>query len=101
MPRSRTSQGDAADADIDRDPALPGPADLPQAGQQGELIHDERQAAAGADRGRGVTAVPFLAADGDHADAGQHADSPYVVMQMLAADADGAVRAPCQPGCCR
>ncbi len=85
-------QGDAADADIDRDPALPGPVDVPQVEQQGELIHDERQAAAIADRARGVTAVPLLAADGDHAGAGQHADSPHVVMQVLAADADVAAR---------
>jgi hypothetical protein len=43
-------------------------------------------------RDRGVTAVPLLAADGDHAGAGQHADSPHVVMQMLATDADVAAR---------
>ena len=48
-------QGDAADADadVDRDPALFGPVDVPQVEQQGEVIRDERQAAAVADRDPG------------------------------------------------
>jgi hypothetical protein len=35
-----------------------------------------------------VTAVPLLTADGDRADAGQQADAPQVMMEVLAADAD-------------
>ena len=97
VPRSKTRPGDAADADIDRDPALLGPVDVLQVEQQGELIDDERQAAAVADGDRRVTAVPLLAADGDLADGGQQADAPHVVMQVRAADADVAERPPARP----
>ena len=60
-----------------------------------------------ADRDRGVTAVPLRAADGDRAGAGQQADSPHVMMQVIAAEADvaeqpfagpDAVGEPVQPG---
>src|SRR5580700_1389028 len=44
-----------------------------------------------------MTPLLLTAADGDGADAGQQADAPHVVMQMLAADADVAERSPAGP----
>lgn len=88
----RPSQGDAAHPDVDRDPALFGPVHVFQVDQQGELVHDQGQAAAVADGHGRVPAVPLLAPDGDRADAGQQADAPHVVVQVLAADADVAER---------
>jgi uncharacterized protein (TIRG00374 family) len=90
-------QGDAADTDVDRDPALPGPVDVLQVQQQGELVDDEGQAGAVADGDPRVAAMPLLAADGDRADRGQHGDAPHVVMQVLAADADIAEGSPASP----
>jgi hypothetical protein len=63
------AQRNAADADVDRDSALLGPVDVPQVEQQGELVDDERQAAAVADGDGRVTSVLLVAADGDRADA--------------------------------
>ena len=83
-----------ADGYVDRDPALPGPVDVLQVKQQGELIDDEGQSGAVADGDSGVTALPFLAPDGHRADTGQQANAPHVVMQVLAADAEVAERAP-------
>ena len=44
-----------------------------------------------------MTAVPLLAADGDHAGTGQQGDSPHVMMRMLTAEADVAERPLARP----
>src|SRR5579875_3912712 len=90
-------QRDVSHAEVHRDPALPGPVDVLQVQQQRELVDDKREPGAVAERHQRVPAVPVLAADGHAADAGQHADPPHVVVQMLAAHAEVAERAPAGP----
>ena len=87
----------AADPDINRDAALLRPVDVLQVEQQRELVHDQRQADTVSERGGRVTAQFLVALDGDRADAGQHADAPHVVMQVLAADAHVLERALASP----
>src|SRR5690242_16769703 len=79
---------DTAHPDVDRDPALLGPVNVPQVQQQGELIDDKGEPGAVTDSRSRMTPVPLLAADGDRAETGQQADAPQVVMQVLAADTD-------------
>src|SRR6266702_387949 len=84
----RSGHGDPADAEVHRDPALPRPVDVLQVKQQRELVDDQGQAAAVADRHGGMRPEPVGAAHGDRADSRQHPDAPQVVVQVLAARAD-------------
>src|SRR5580698_7981797 len=80
-------RGDAADGQVDGDPALPGPVDVLQVEQQGELVHHQSQPGTVGERRRRVPPVLLGTPDRDPAHAGEQSDAPHVVMQVLAADA--------------
>ena len=87
-----------AHAQVHGDPALAGPVHIPQVQQQRELVHDQGQRRAVADRHGRMPPVPVLAADGDRADPGQQADAPQVMVQVRPARAEVAERPPARPG---
>ncbi|WP_205523183.1 hypothetical protein [Streptomyces sp. RLB3-17] len=81
-------RGKYAEGDVDAEPSLPGPVDVLQVQQQGELVGDQGGSGAVGGGDRGMANSAFVTAYGDQPDAREGGDAEVVVMQVLPAGRD-------------